>query len=92
MEVESLYDLSYQKFISFSKFLGLSMDGNEKEIASLMRKLESRKHRRALIAKRRLPFIPHLVRELQNLEWSVNYNSSNKNKKNQSNGRELVCK
>ena len=40
LEQESPFDLSYHKFISFSKFMGLSVNGNEKEIASLLRKME----------------------------------------------------
>ena len=41
-KVESLSDLSYQKCISFSKFLSLQVDGNKREITALLRKLESR--------------------------------------------------
>lgn len=64
MEVKSLSDLSYQNFISFNKFLGLLVDWNEKEITPLLRKLESKKQHRASVARRRLPSMPHLVREL----------------------------
>ena len=91
-EEKSLSNLSYQKFISFSKFMGMSMDGNEKEIASLLRKMETKKQYRAQVAKRRPPSTPHLVRELQNLECSINYSKSNKKKRERSNGWELVCK
>ena len=48
-----LSDPSFQKFLSFSKFLGLLVDGNEKEIASLLRKMESRKGRNVSVSKRR---------------------------------------
>lgn len=58
-KVKSLYGPSSQKFISFSKFLGLPVNGNEKEIASLLRKLESKKRCRDSITKKRLPSTPH---------------------------------
>ena len=32
LQEEGLSDLSFQKFIPFSKFMGLPMEGNEKEI------------------------------------------------------------
>ena len=91
-EGESLSDLSYQKFISFSKFMVLPVNENEKEITSLLKKLESRKQHRASIVKRRPPSTSHLVRELQNFKCSANYWSSNKKEKNWSKGWELVCK
>ena len=91
-EGESLSDLSYQKFISFSKFMVLPVNENEKEITSLLKKLESRKQHRASIVKRRAPSTSRLVRELQIFECSANYCSSNKKEKNQSKGWELVCK
>ena len=62
--MESLSNLSYKKFISLSKFVGLSVDGHEKKIASLLRKMETRKLRRVSDVKWRPSSTPHLVREL----------------------------
>ncbi|CBI24701.3 unnamed protein product, partial [Vitis vinifera] len=42
-EVESLSDLSYQKCISFSKFLSLQVDGNKREITALLRNSNKKK-------------------------------------------------
>lgn len=38
-----LLDLSFRKFVSFSKFLGLLVDGFEKEIVTLLSKLNVKK-------------------------------------------------
>ena len=77
-DVESLSDPSFQKFISFSKFLGLLVVGYEREIASLLRKMESRKGRTVSIVKKRSSSTPRFARELRNLKCSVNYCNSNK--------------
>ncbi|RVW59902.1 hypothetical protein CK203_086966 [Vitis vinifera] len=45
---ESLNNQSFQKFVSFSEFLGLSMEGFEKEVESLLRKPEVRKGRKVV--------------------------------------------
>ncbi|RVX11042.1 hypothetical protein CK203_013206 [Vitis vinifera] len=63
-DVESLSNPFCHKFISFSKFLGLLVIGYEKEIVSLLRKMETRKVLRALAVKRRPSSTPCLVREL----------------------------
>ena len=68
------------------------MIGYEKEIVSLLRKMETRKVLRALAVKRRPSSTPCLVRELQNLECSVKYCNSNKTEKSWSNGWEMICK
>ena len=75
---ESLSSPSFQKFLSFSKFLGLLVDENEKEIASLLRKMESRKGRTVSIVKKRSSSTPRFARELRNLKCLVNYCNSNK--------------
>ncbi|RVW72273.1 hypothetical protein CK203_054916 [Vitis vinifera] len=90
--VEHLSDSSFRKFLIFSKFLGLPMDGNEKEIASLLRKMENRKGRRVSVVKRRPSSTPHFVRELRNLECSVNYCNSSKKERSWSSGWEMLCK
>lgn len=64
LEVESLSNLSFQNLVSFSKFVGLQVDGHEKEIASLLRKMETRKGHRVSTVKRRPPSMAHFVREL----------------------------
>ena len=43
MGAAGLLDLSFRKFVSFSKFLGLLVDGFEKEIATSMSKLDVKK-------------------------------------------------
>ena len=90
--VEHLSDSSFRKFLIFSKFLGLPMDGNEKEIASLLRKMENRKGRRVSVVKRRPSSTPHFVRELRNLECSVNYCNSSKKERSRSSGWGMLCK
>ena len=92
LEQESPFDLSYHKFISFSKFMGLSVNGNEKEIASLLRKMETRKWHKAQVEKRKPLSTPRLVREFQNLECLINSNKSNKKVREWSSNWELVCK
>ena len=71
LDIESLFDLSFQKFISFCEFLGLTVVGHEKEIASLLGKINIGKGRRVLAVERRPSSTPHFVRELQNLECSI---------------------
>lgn len=39
-------DLAFKKFISFNEYLGLHVERFEKEVDSLLRKLEARKGRR----------------------------------------------
>ncbi|WKA05120.1 hypothetical protein VitviT2T_023104 [Vitis vinifera] len=75
---ESLYDLSFGKFVSFSKFLDLLVEGYEKEIVSLLRKSEAKKGYRvvALSIKRRPSSMSDFDRELCKLECLVNYNKS----------------
>lgn len=81
LEVESLSDLSFQKFISFMKFVGLPMDGHEKEIAPLPRKLETRKGHKVLVAKRRpCPLsCPALLRSFE--IWNVQFINTIQTKK-----------
>ena len=88
LAVESLSDPLFQKFVSFSKLVGLP---DEKEIASLLRKMESIKGRSVLVVKRRPSSTPCFIRELCNLECSINYRNSNK-ERSPSNGRDMVCK
>ena len=90
-DVESLSDPSFQKFISFSKFLGLLVVGYEREIASLLRKMKTRKGRRVSTVKRRPSSTPCLVREILNLEYLVKYCTSNKKERSRSSGWEMVC-
>lgn len=85
-DVESLSDPSFQKFISFSKFLRLPVVGHEKEIASLLRKMDTRKDHRVLAMKRRPSSTLQFVRELRNMEYFVNYCNSNKKERSQSSG------
>lgn len=58
--VESLFDPSFQKFFSFNKFVGLPVDDHEKEIVSLLRKMETRKGPKVSTAKRRPSSMPPL--------------------------------
>lgn len=68
---ESLSDLSFQSFVSFSKFVGLPVQRHEKEFSSLLRKLEARKD--WVFAMKRSPsFTFHVDWELQNLENWIN--------------------
>ena len=56
------------------------MDGHEKEIVSLLRKIEIGHGCKVLVVKRRPSSMPH-VRELRNLECLVSYCNSNKKQK-----------
>ena len=78
----SLSGLSLWKFVS-SKFLGLLVEGYEKESVPLLRKLEVIKSRRvvALSKKRRPSFMFHFDSELQKFDCSFNYNQSSKKRK-----------
>ena len=72
------------------------MDGHEKEIVSLLRKIEIGNGCKVLVVKRRPSSMPH-VRELRNLEWLVSYCNSNKKKRKKkkrswSSGWGMVCK
>ncbi|RVW20140.1 hypothetical protein CK203_116799 [Vitis vinifera] len=90
---ESLYDLSFGKFVSFSKFLDLLVEGYEKEIVSLLRKLEAKKGYRvvALSIKRRPSSMSDFDRELCKLECLVNYNKSSGKGGSQKWGWDMVC-
>ena len=69
---------SYKNFVSFSEYLGLPMEGFDKEVDSLLRKLEARKGQRVvgLTGKRRPSHASWFERELRKLDCSVNYNLS----------------
>ncbi|RVW91388.1 hypothetical protein CK203_035449 [Vitis vinifera] len=90
---ESLYDLSFGKFVSFSKFLDLLVEGYEKEIVSLLRKSEAKKGYRvvALSIKRRPSSMSDFDRELCKLECLVNYNKSSGKGGSQKWGWDMVC-
>ena len=66
------------KFVNFSSYLGMPIVGFEKEIRSLLKKLEARKWCGAKGAGSERSHYPvsHFERELHKLESSVNYNSS----------------
>lgn len=72
----SLNDLSFQKFVSFSEFLGFLVEGFEKEVESLLRKLEVRKGRKVVgsSVKRKPSSASHAKRVLQKLECFANFN------------------
>ena len=63
------------KFVAFSSFPGLPVMGFEKEINSLLKKLELRKGRGIKIArgKKKSPLATRLEKEIRKLECSVNY-------------------
>ena len=73
-------DLSFKKFAFFCKFLGFLMEGYEREIVSLLRKLKAKKDRRVvtLSIKRRPSSMSCFDRELQKLECLINYSKSNR--------------
>ena len=59
----SLSNVSFRRFVFFSKLLGLPVGGFEKALTSLLRKLEARKGRRvgASSIKRRYPLCLALI-------------------------------
>ena len=90
---QSLSNISFWKIVSFRYFLGMPVEEeHEKEIATLLRKLETIKESRVSTAKRRPPSTSNIVRGLPKLECSVNYCKSNKKERSQYSGREMVCK
>lgn len=66
------------KLLNFSNYLEMPVAGCEKEISSLLRKLESKKGHGVKVSggKRILPSSSHFEREIRMLECSVNYKSS----------------
>lgn len=70
--------MASKKFVTFSNFLGLPVAGLEKEINSLLKKMESRKVHRVKVArgKKKLLLTTWLEKEIQKLECLVNYNCS----------------
>ena len=65
-------------FVNFSSFLGLPMEWFEKEISSLLKKLELRKGCGVKVSgrKRSTPSTSHFEQKIHKLECSVNYNKS----------------
>ena len=51
MELGENFANSYKNFVSFSEHLGLPMEGFEKEVGSLLRKLEAQKGQRVVGSK-----------------------------------------
>lgn len=64
------------KFANLNRFLELPVASFEKEISTLLRKMESRKHCRVKVTggKRKIFSSTHLDCEIRKLECSVNYN------------------
>ena len=65
-----------EKFVTLNNFLGLLMVWFEKEINSLLRKIESREVCEVEVVggKKKLLSATHLEREIQKLKCLVNYN------------------
>lgn len=90
---ESLFNLFFLKFVSFSEFLGLPVEGYEEEIVSLLSKLEAKKDRRVaatLSKKRRSASMSLLDKELHKLECSIDYSQSIGKKRNWKSGWDRV--
>ena len=93
VESEENFLDSYKNFVSFSEYLGLPLEGFEKEVDSLLRKLEAWKGRRVVGSrgKRRSSPASQFERELQRLDCFVNYNlSSSKGRQSRKCGLDLV--
>lgn len=92
---ENFANLAYRNFVSFSKNLGLPMEGFKKEVDSLLRKSEAQKGRKATRSrrKRRLSPASQFEMKLRNLDCSVNYNpSSDKGRRSRKYRLDLISK
>lgn len=92
---ENIVDLAYKNFIFFSEHMGLPVEGFEKEVGSLLSKLEACKGCRVVGSsfKRRSSSPSWFERELQKLEYFVNYNLlSGKGRRSKKSGLDLVFK
>ena len=72
----------FHKLVAFRSFIEMPMLGFEKDVMSLLRKMEARReYSLSLRAKRKSIRISRFVRELQRLEYSVGYKNSSKNER-----------
>lgn len=70
---EILVDLSFKNFVFVNEFLSLPMEGFEKEVKSLLRRLQIRKGLKVvgLRVNKRPSSTSHVVKELQKLECTI---------------------
>lgn len=70
---EILVDLSFKNFVFVNEFLSLPMEGFEKEVKSLLRRLQVRKGLKVvgLRVNKRPSSASHVVKELQKLECTI---------------------
>lgn len=86
---------AFKKLVSIHEFLGLFVEGFEKEVDSLLRILEAQKGRSVIGSsfRRTSSLNSHFERELRKLDCSANYNiSSNKGRRSKKCGLGLVSK